>query len=570
MRLPKCIVWSVLCYAIISGCSTTPEMIRKGDVQLGMSLTDFNNTMLWGAYAESDPGMESWGGSGYDRYFQDHLIVYGGDRERVFIFDNRSVLVAITESIEEAEKLVLRARASGSGIQNLQTKSARRWVRAPDLSGLDSDIRSSIDVACVMAKTEGLALYNECVNDQLASIRSNANRVASDETKKRSQQPFNQDSERVKALERRLAKLEAEKNTKQQAIAQDTQPPALRILGKYTEDESGVFKGLVSDNVEVAELRVNGRPISFDSSGRFTHKEYLPSGDLEFIIVAIDRAGLKTMETVRLTRELSEQVAQVAFDRLNPTTRNVRANNNAMALIVGVSEYSLTAPAEFADRDAQVFYDYARLKLGIPQERIQTLINDKADEIGLLSGINKWLKRSVRQGESDVYIFFAGHGLASDNGDTAYLIPYDGAPDFLEKTAISRDEVFREISSVNPRSVTVFLDTCYSGNTRGETRLRAGRPLNIKLQEQSLPKGFTVLTAAGGDQIAKPLKEAQHGMFSYFLMKGMEGGADADGNNEISARELHTYVRENVVQQSGGSQIPELQGDADRMLVRFQ
>ena len=241
-----------------------------------------------------------------------------------------------------------------------------------------------------------------------------------------------------------------------------------------------------------------------------------------------------------------------------------------MALIVGVSEYSLTAPAEFADRDAQVFYDYARLKLGIPQERIQTLINDKADEIGLLSGINKWLKRSVRQGESDVYIFFAGHGLASDNGDTAYLIPYDGAPDFLEKTAISRDEVFREISSVNPRSVTVFLDTCYSGNTRGETRLIVGRPLNIKLQEQSLPKGFTVLTAAGGDQIAKPLKEAQHGMFSYFLMKGMEGGADADGNNEISARELHTYVRENVVQQGGGSQIPELQGDADRMLVRFR
>ena len=89
----------------MSGCSTTPEMIQKGDVQLGMSLTDFNNTMYWGTWAESDPGQTSWGGSGYDRYFQDHLIVYGGNRERIFIFDNRSVLVAITESIEEAEKI---------------------------------------------------------------------------------------------------------------------------------------------------------------------------------------------------------------------------------------------------------------------------------------------------------------------------------------------------------------------------------------------------------------------------------------------------------------------------------
>ena len=128
----------------------------------------------------------------------------------------------------------------------------------------------------------------------------------------------------------------------------------------------------------------------------------------------------------------------------------------------------------------------------------------------------------------------------------------------------------KEVSSVNPRSVTVFLDTCYSRDTRGETRLIAGRPLNIKLQEQSLPEGFTVLTAAGGDQIAKPLKEAQHGMFSYFLMKGMEGGADSNSDDQITARELHTYVRENVVQQSGGSQVPELQGDAERVLVRFR
>ena len=75
-----------------------------------------------------------------------------------------------------------------------------------------------------------------------------------------------------------------------------------------------------------------------------------------------------------------------------------------------------------------------------------------------------------------------------------------------------------------------------------------------------------MLTAAGGNQIAKPLKEAQHGMFSYFLMKGMEGDADY----EITARELHSHVRENVVQQSGGSQVPELQGDGEKVLVRFR
>ena len=50
----------------------------------------------------------------------------------------------------------------------------------------------------------------------------------------------------------------------------------------------------------------------------------------------------------------------------------------------------------------------------------------------------------------------------------------------------------------------------------------------------------------------------------------LSGEADANNDNEITAGELHTYVQTNVIQQSSGSQTPELQGDADRVLVRFQ
>ena len=378
-----------------------------------------------------------------------------------------------------------------------------------------------------------------------------------------------ENSDEISLLRQRLAQLESEKSERQRVIDGDVSPPSIRVT-KSSQGARGTIAGTATDNTGIAEVLVDGQAVAVDPSGRFTTSTFIPSGGINVQITAYDLKGLSTTETIRLEREVVTQVEKISFDRLNPTTRQVKANSNAIALIVGVAEYEKTAGAEFADKDAQVFYDYAHLKLGIPQNRIQTLVNDKADVVGLLTGVNKWLKRSVKQGESDVYIFFAGHGLASDDGDTAYLIPYDGAPDFLERTAISRDEVFREVSSVNPRSVTVFLDTCYSGDTRGESRLIAGRPLGIKLQEQSLPEGFTVLTAAGGDQIAKPLKEAQHGMFSYFLMKGMEGDADADGNNEITARELHSYVRENVVQQSGGSQVPELQGDGEKVLVRFQ
>ena len=275
--------------------------------------------------------------------------------------------------------------------------------------------------------------------------------------------------------------------------------------------------------------------------------------------------------TVSLERSVSTATTNIAFDRLNPLGKSVDVNRNALALIVGVADYENTpAKAIFADSDALMFRDYASEILGIPENRITTLVNENADISDILLSVQDWLSRAVKQEKSDVYIFFAGHGLASDDGEKMYLLPYDGSPRLLSRTALLRDELFADIVAANPRSVTVFLDTCYSGTTRGPDMLIASRPIAIRAKEQAVPEGFTVMTAAAGDQTAKPLEEAKHGMFSYFLMKGMEGDADANQDNQITAGELHAYVQQNVIQQSSGSQTPQLQGDADRVLVRFQ
>ena len=100
--------------------------------------------------------------------------------------------------------------------------------------------------------------------------------------------------------------------------------------------------------------------------------------------------------------------------------------------------------------------------------------------------------------------------------------------------------------------------------------LVASRPIVVRAKSSSVPDGFTVFSAAGGDETSKPLNEAGHGMFSYFVMKGLEGDADDNSDNRITAGELQDYVRENVLQQSSGTQTPELQGDGDRVLVRLR
>ena len=374
----------------------------------------------------------------------------------------------------------------------------------------------------------------------------------------------------VDKLRQELATIKAQQQQRQRTISSDTQVPLITITSASSNGPQGTISGRVIDNAGVGELRVDGQLVAVDGNGSFTANTYVPEGGVSVTVEAFDLAGLSSSMSVQLNRVVT-QTAAIAFDKLNPLGRQVKSNKDALALIVGVADYENTpAKAIFANSDALTFRDYASEKLGIPENRIKTLVDDGAGERELLLAVKSWITRSVKQSQSDVYVFFAGHGLASDDGSQMYLLPYDGAPELLEETTISREKLFTEVAAANPRSVTVFLDTCYSGQTRNEEVLIASRPLVLVPKQQSVPDNFTVMTAAAGDQTANPLEEAKHGMFSYFLMKGMEGEADANQDKRITAGELHTYVQTNVIQQSSGSQTPELQGDADRVVVQFQ
>ena len=420
---------------------------------------------------------------------------------------------------------------------------------------------------CNMGREEVLALIEESQQKVMsASSATSSELTTSEEKTKRLEAELS-----ALKLQAEIAALKAEQQKKHQSNNKDTSIPQISQLAFNIKGKQGTVSGMVRDDSGIAEVTIDGSIIQLQSDGRFEYQTFVPSNGIRLKIVATNMSGLSSEKFIALERSANSQTASITFDRLNPLGKKVRRNDNAIALVVGIANYENTpAKAIYADSDALMFRDYASEKLGIPENRIKTMVNDKADERELLLSVKSWLARSVRQDQTDVYIFFAGHGLASEDGENMYLLPHDGAPELLDDTAIMRNRLFADIASSGPRSVTVFFDTCYSGTTRGPDMLIASRPIALRAKGSSIPDGFTVFTAAGGDQTAKPLEEAKHGMFSYFLMKGMEGDADSNQDNQITAAELHEYVEQNVVRQSGGSQVPELQGDANRILVSFQ
>ena len=153
--------------------------------------------------------------------------------------------------------------------------------------------------------------------------------------------------------------------------------------------------------------------------------------------------------------------------------------------------------------------------------------------------VSLWLKSKIKKNKSDLIIFFAGHGLASSDGKELYLLPQDGNPDRLERTALSRTDLFNEIISLNPKSVTLFLDTCYSGVSRDEqTLLASARPVRIVADDQKdIPNNFTIFSASQLDQISSGLKSKTWNIF-ILSYERFRGEADINKDKKITNGEL--------------------------------
>jgi hypothetical protein len=334
-------------------------------------------------------------------------------------------------------------------------------------------------------------------------------------------------------------------------------------------DSEGDFNINIKTNTDTASLKINGEEQGGRLDGNYTIKRVARVGqDTQFTITAVDINGNTDSKTVTVSRKTVESTVVTAS--LNPAQLKKQPARDAVAVIIGISNYKSLPRADFAKDDAQVFYDYAIRALGIKPENIKLLLDADAEEVEIFKAFKTWLPARVKS-TTDVYVFYSGHGLPTSDGLGLYLLPYRADRDLISKTAVQFQEINMDIQSAKPKSVTIFMDACYSGQARGgETLIASARPLALKAQTSIFPAGFIVFSASQSDQISSSSPELKHGIFSYYLMKGMEGDADTNKDGKITLGEMQGYLAENVGRQAGmmsRKQEPQLIGDSSRILV---
>ena len=234
---------------------------------------------------------------------------------------------------------------------------------------------------------------------------------------------------------------------------------------------------------------------------------------------------------------------------------------------------------DYAFNDAEAMKRYVIDVLGYREGNILDLrdatLGQLRDVFGTKEDHRGRLFDYVRDGISDVTVFYSGHGVPGLLKKRGYLLPVDGNPNKAENTAYSLDVLQANLAKLPARSVQLFLEACFSGNSDGGMLIQATSGISISPVLPGASDNFVMLTAASGDQVASWDRDAQLGIFTNHLLQALNGAADQDqygnGDGEITLAEVEEYLDQEMTYRArrlwGRTQNADVTGDRASVLA---
>lgn len=320
------------------------------------------------------------------------------------------------------------------------------------------------------------------------------------------------------------------------------------------------IKGEIKTTASIKSLLVDGHEITSiqkRDSGGYTFNATVPvkdSGRRHFEIVA--ESYDNTVERQAFT---VERTAEVPLPSPGPGRR--------IALIVGISRYSKASiNLHYADEDAKAMYQLltnpALGPAAFKPDDVVLLLDEKATATAINTGLRDFLQKA--RDNDFVLFYFAGHGAPDPSRlKDLYLLAHDTDPDNIPGTGLLMRDVLETISEIPARDILVLADACHSAGMAGGSGMRDIKENTI--HEAFLDKmthasgGLAILTASEAAQASLENERwGKHGVFTYFLLKGLQGEADENHDGIVDLDEILEYVRANVRSATHSLQIPHI------------
>lgn len=252
------------------------------------------------------------------------------------------------------------------------------------------------------------------------------------------------------------------------------------------------------------------------------------------------------------------------------------------AVIIGISSYQDTRipSLRYASKDARALYDWLISSDGgkYSPSRVRLMIDQEATGMKMKEVLFDWLKQAIE--EDMVTIYFAGHGSpeSPDSPENLFLLPYDVKYDSISSTGFPMWDIETALKRfIKARKVVVIADACHAGGVGQSFDIarRANRGIKINPISSGLTNlsnvsdGVAIFSASSDNQFSHESNDwgGGHGVFTYFLLEGLNGRADYNKDQSVNLGELSLYLSEQVRRATKNAQSPIVSGKFDPALT---
>ncbi|MEO8150387.1 MAG: caspase family protein [Bacteroidia bacterium] len=222
------------------------------------------------------------------------------------------------------------------------------------------------------------------------------------------------------------------------------------------------------------------------------------------------------------------------------------------AIICGISNYRFIQKLNYATADALMFSQMLQSEAGgnVPAQNIRLLIDNEVTAPNIIVKSLGWLAALKPKKGDKIYLYFSGHGDAISQ-DESFLLMSDADPagdknNYAVSGALQLFNLKNRIRNFTSQDIEVILiiDACRTNELPG-----GQEGLNNTTESMIEKKaGELLFLSASANEYSYEDKQwgNGHGAFTWYLVNGMQGAADEDGDKKITVDELQTYVIRNV------------------------
>ena len=241
-------------------------------------------------------------------------------------------------------------------------------------------------------------------------------------------------------------------------------------------------------------------------------------------------------------------------------TLSTPAHAAKWALLVGVNEYENPdiTPLRYAVGDVKAVAQDLSSRVGFPSANVVVMTSDaqgnaSPTNVNVLKRLD-FLSRHVKPGDTFLF-YFSGHGFIR-GGDQHFLATVNADPQTigtLQVTSLPMAVLRDQISRIHASSVVFIIDACRSDPEAdkggGDNKMTPDFKKDLKVVVASSNGGLAgtaLLFACGEHERSYEEPAWKHGVFTHYLLEGLDTGRAADSRGELTMASLAQYVQGKV------------------------